>query len=78
MCQNSKTHKQNWNFKDDKLFNRYFNVKPFSQEAKPLPGDLRPKLLENMTLIATKSKQNIEKALNAFLEISTQEVCMRI
>ena len=44
---------------------------------KPKPGDIRPKLLENMALIATKQKGNIEKALNAFMEISTNEVSYR-
>lgn len=43
------------------------------KELKPKPGEIRPKLLENMTLIATKQKPNVEKALNAFLEISTNE-----
>lgn len=41
---------------------------------KPKPGDIKPKLLENMALIATKQKASIEKALNAFMEISTNEV----
>ncbi|CAG2246626.1 IFT139B [Mytilus edulis] len=43
------------------------------KELKPKAGDIRPKLLENMALIATKQKANIEKALNAFMEISTNE-----
>ena len=47
------------------------------QELKPKAGDIRPKLLENMALIATKQKGNIEKALNAFMEISTNEVSYR-
>ncbi|KAJ8306896.1 hypothetical protein KUTeg_014980 [Tegillarca granosa] len=43
------------------------------KEIKPKPGDIRPKLLENMALLATKQKQNVEKALNAFMEITSNE-----
>ena len=44
------------------------------QEVKPKPGDLKPKILENMALVATKQKPAIEKALNNFMEISANEV----
>ena len=47
----------------------------FLQEVKPKPGDIRPKLLENMALIATKQKGNVERALSAFMEIAAHEVC---
>ncbi|XP_041371664.1 tetratricopeptide repeat protein 21B-like [Gigantopelta aegis] len=43
------------------------------REVKPKPGDIRPKLLENMALIATKQKSNVEKALSAFMEIAAHE-----
>lgn len=43
------------------------------KEVKPKPGDLRPFVLENMALIATKQKQNIEKAINNFMEICSSE-----
>ena len=41
---------------------------------KPKPGDIRYKVLENMILVATKHKNNVEKALSAFMDISTNEV----
>ena len=44
------------------------------QELKPKPGDIRPKLLENMALLATKQKQNVEKALSAFMDLTVDEV----
>ena len=44
------------------------------QELKPKPGDIRPKLLENMALIATKQKQNVEKALSSFMDLTVDEV----
>ncbi|KAK6182507.1 hypothetical protein SNE40_010181 [Patella caerulea] len=43
------------------------------KEAKPKPGDIRHKLLENMALIATKQKLAVEKALAAFMDIATNE-----
>ncbi|XP_061174848.1 tetratricopeptide repeat protein 21B-like isoform X2 [Saccostrea echinata] len=43
------------------------------KEVKAKPGDLRPKMLENMALIASKQKQNVEKALNNLMEISANE-----
>ncbi|KAL3836422.1 hypothetical protein ACJMK2_021855 [Sinanodonta woodiana] len=43
------------------------------KELKPKPGDMRPKLLENMALISTKQKQNLEKALAAFMDMSSDE-----
>ncbi|CAH1774388.1 unnamed protein product [Owenia fusiformis] len=43
------------------------------KELKRKPGDLMPQILENMTLIATKNKSNIEKALASFMEICSQE-----
>ncbi|PVD35924.1 hypothetical protein C0Q70_02893 [Pomacea canaliculata] len=43
------------------------------KEVKPKPGDIRPRLLENMALIATKQKQNVERALSAFMEICSSE-----
>lgn len=44
------------------------------QEVKAKPGDLRPKMLENMALIASKQKQNVEKAVNNLMEVSANEV----
>ena len=41
---------------------------------KPKPGDIRYKVLENMILVATKHKSNVEKALSAFMDISSNEV----
>lgn len=46
----------------------------YVQEVKAKPGDLRPKMLENMALIASKQKQNVEKALNNLMEVSANEV----
>lgn len=43
------------------------------KELKPKPGDIRPKLLENMALIATKQKQNVEKALSSFMDLTVDE-----
>ena len=43
---------------------------------KPKPGDIRYKVLENMILVATKHKSNVEKALSAFMDISTNEVLL--
>ncbi|XP_012939708.1 tetratricopeptide repeat protein 21B isoform X2 [Aplysia californica] len=43
------------------------------REAKPKPGDVRHTVLENMALIASKQKQNIERALNNFMEICSNE-----
>ncbi|KAK6970975.1 Tetratricopeptide repeat protein 21B [Biomphalaria glabrata] len=43
------------------------------KEVKPKPGDLRPLILENMSLIATKQKANVEKALNSFTELCSGE-----
>ena len=44
------------------------------QDVKPKPGDLKYKVLENMILVSSKNKSNCEKALSAFMEISTNEV----
>lgn len=49
-------------------------VSMFKQEVKSKPGDIRPRLLENMALIATKQKQNVERALSAFMDICSNEV----
>lgn len=43
------------------------------KEVKAKPGDIRPRLLENMAMIATKQKQNVEKALSAFMDICSNE-----
>lgn len=43
------------------------------KEVKAKPGDLRPKMLENMALIASKQKQNVEKAVNNLMEVSANE-----
>ncbi|KAH9507420.1 Tetratricopeptide repeat protein 21B [Bulinus truncatus] len=43
------------------------------KEVKPKPGDLRHVILENMALIGTKQKANVEKALNSFSEICSGE-----
>lgn len=43
------------------------------KEVKAKPGDIRPRLLENMALIATKQKQNVEKALSAFMDMCSNE-----
>jgi len=42
---------------------------------KPKPGDIRARILENMLLVATKKKQDVERSLVAFTEIVTNEVC---
>lgn len=56
----------------------YLNISHMSfvciQEVKAKPGDLRPKMLENMALIASKQKQNVEKAVNNLMEVSANEV----
>jgi hypothetical protein len=44
------------------------------KELKPKPGEQRPKYLENMALIATKQKGNVEKALSNFMEMASDEV----
>ncbi|BFZ22635.1 hypothetical protein BsWGS_25674 [Bradybaena similaris] len=44
------------------------------KEVKPKPGDLRPQILMNMSLIATKQKANVEKAVTSFVEICSSEV----
>ncbi len=44
------------------------------QELKPKPGDLKAKVLENMALVASKNKHNVETAINAFMEICSNEV----
>ncbi|KAK2186994.1 hypothetical protein NP493_181g04009 [Ridgeia piscesae] len=43
------------------------------QEMKPKPGDIRARILENMLLVATKKKQDVERSLVAFTEIVTNE-----
>ena len=44
------------------------------QELKPKMGDVRGKLLENMALVATKNKTNVERALSTFMSIASTEV----
>ena len=44
------------------------------QELKAKPGDQRPVFLANMALIATKQKANVEKAINSFMEMVSDEV----
>ena len=44
------------------------------REMKPRQGDLRHQLLENMALVSTKQKGNVEQALAAFMEIIAHEV----
>ncbi|GFN94693.1 tetratricopeptide repeat protein 21b-like, partial [Plakobranchus ocellatus] len=39
------------------------------KEVKAKPGDLRPSILENMALISTKQKANVERALSSFMEM---------
>ncbi|XP_052805384.1 tetratricopeptide repeat protein 21B-like isoform X2 [Mya arenaria] len=43
------------------------------KELKPKPGDQRPQYLANMALIATKQKANVEKAINSFMEMVSDE-----
>ncbi|XP_074652535.1 tetratricopeptide repeat protein 21B-like [Tubulanus polymorphus] len=43
------------------------------KELRIKPSDIRPRLLENMILVATKNKANVEKALSAFMEIASTE-----
>ena len=42
-------------------------------ELKPKPGDLKAMVLENMALIGTKNKSNVEKALAALMDVVTNE-----
>lgn len=42
------------------------------KDLRPRPGDLRPKILENMALVATKNKANVEKAIAVFTEITNE------
>ena len=44
------------------------------RDLKTRQGDIRPKLLENMMLLQTKSKSNMERALQSFMEIATENV----
>ena len=44
-------------------------------ELKPRPDDLRAVLLQNMALVATKNKANVETAIQNFMEIASAEVC---
>lgn len=44
------------------------------REMKPRTGDLRHTILENMALVATRHKGNVEKALAAFMSICSNEV----
>ena len=46
----------------------------FIQELKPKPGDIKAKVLENMALISSKSKANVEKALASLMDICSNEV----
>lgn len=41
---------------------------------KPKQGDVKARVLENMALIATKNKSNVEKALAALMDICSNEV----
>ena len=43
-------------------------------ELKLKPDDVRGLLLKNMTLVATKSKSNVESAIQNFMEIAAAEV----
>ena len=43
-------------------------------ELKLKPDDVRGILLKNMTLVATKNKQNVETAIQNFMEIVAAEV----
>ena len=43
-------------------------------ELKPKPNDIRAILLQNMALVATKNKANVETAIQNFMEIATAEV----
>ncbi|KAK3106370.1 hypothetical protein FSP39_018677 [Pinctada imbricata] len=43
------------------------------KEVKPKPGDIKPKILENLALVQTKQKPNVEKALNNYMEITANE-----
>ena len=47
------------------------------KDLKGRPGDVRSRLLENMMLVQTKSKSNIERALQQFMEIATEHVSNR-
>ncbi|KAK3772094.1 hypothetical protein RRG08_061179 [Elysia crispata] len=39
------------------------------KEVKAKPGDLRPTILENLALITTKQKANVERALSSFMDM---------
>ncbi|XP_052258735.1 tetratricopeptide repeat protein 21B-like isoform X2 [Dreissena polymorpha] len=43
------------------------------KDLKPKAGDQRPTYLLNMALIATKQKANVEKAINSFMEMVSDE-----
>ncbi|ELU05036.1 hypothetical protein CAPTEDRAFT_159405 [Capitella teleta] len=43
------------------------------REMKPKPGDIKAKVLENMVLISTKIKGNVEKALASLMDICSNE-----
>ncbi|XP_014668422.1 PREDICTED: tetratricopeptide repeat protein 21B-like [Priapulus caudatus] len=43
------------------------------QELKQQPGDVRPQILHNKLLIATKDKSNVERALQSFMQICSAE-----
>ena len=44
------------------------------QELKSRPGEMRPRILENMVLVSRKHKVDVERALAAFMEICSNEV----
>ena len=44
------------------------------QEVKPREGNIRLQLMENMVLVASKTKSNVEKALSSFMEIASLQV----
>ena len=44
---------------------------------KAKPGDLRPTILENLALITTKQKANVERALSSFMEMCAGDVSIR-
>jgi len=45
-----------------------------SQELQPVVGDLRYAVLHSMLLTVTKSQQNVQKAVQNFIEILNVDV----
>ncbi|CAE1275558.1 TTC21B [Acanthosepion pharaonis] len=41
------------------------------KEVKPRNGNIRLQLMENMVLVASKTKSNVEKALTSFMEVAS-------